>query len=101
MRQFWTYTLARLGLVVVVGGVLWLVGFRGPVLVVLAFLISGVLSYVVLGNQRGALARTIESRATRIRERMAEAETAEDAADEAARAADEAARAEDQPPPPR
>jgi membrane protein implicated in regulation of membrane protease activity len=78
MRQFWTYTLARLALVAVIGGLLWLVGARGPLLVVLAFLISGVLSYVVLARQRGALARTVESRAQRIRERMAEAETAED-----------------------
>jgi membrane protein implicated in regulation of membrane protease activity len=89
MRQFWTYTLARLGLVAVAAGVLWLIGLRGPVLVVLAFVISGLVSFVVLARQRGALARTVESRASRIRDRMAEAEAAEDAADEKARRAAE------------
>jgi membrane protein implicated in regulation of membrane protease activity len=85
MRQFWTYTLLRLGLVAAAAGLLWLVGLRGPVLIVSAFLVSGVISFVVLARQRGALARTVDSRARRIRERMAEAEAAEDAADEAKR----------------
>ncbi|HTY71741.1 MAG TPA: DUF4229 domain-containing protein [Actinomycetes bacterium] len=85
MRQFWTYTLARLGLVAVVAGLLWLVGLRGPVLLVLAFVVSGLVSYVILRRQRGALAETVDARARRIRERMAEAEAAEDAADEAMR----------------
>jgi hypothetical protein len=85
MRQFWTYTLARLALVGVAAGVLWLVGLRGPVLIVIAFLVSGVLSLVVLARQRGALAQTVDARARRIRDRMAEAEAAEDAADDQAR----------------
>jgi Protein of unknown function (DUF4229) len=87
MRQFWTYTLARLGLVVVVAGVLWLLGLNGPTDIVLAFIISGLASFVLLRRQRGALAQTVDARARRIRERMAEAEAAEDAADDAARAA--------------
>jgi Protein of unknown function (DUF4229) len=87
MRQFWTYTLARLGLVVVVAGVLWLLGLNGPTDIVLAFIISGLISFVLLRRQRGALAQTVDARAQRIRERMAEAEAAEDAADDAARAA--------------
>ena len=85
MRQFWTYTLARLGLVAVAAGLLWLVGLRGPILIVLAFVVSGVLSYFLLGRQRGAFAELVDRRARRIRERMAAAQAAEDAADDAAR----------------
>ena len=85
MRQFWTYTLARLGLVVVAAGLLWLVGLRGPLLIVLAFVVSGVVSFFLLGRQRGAFAEMVDARARRMRERMAAAQAAEDAADDAAR----------------
>jgi hypothetical protein len=85
MRQFWTYTLARLGLVAAAAGLLWLIGLRGPVLIVLAFIVSGLASFVLLRRQRGAFAEMVDRRARRIRERMAEAQVAEDAADDAAR----------------
>ena len=85
MRQFWTYTLARLGLVVVAAGLLWLVGLRGALLIVLAFVVSGVVSFFLLGRQRGAFAEMVDARARRMRERMAAAQAAEDAADDAAR----------------
>jgi hypothetical protein len=91
MRQFWTYTLARLALVAVAGGLLWLVGLRGALLIVLAFVISGVVSFFLLGRQRGAFAEMVDARARRIRERMSAAQAAEDAADEAARRAAEQA----------
>jgi hypothetical protein len=90
MRQFWIYTLARLGLVAVVAGVLWLFGLTGFADIVAAFIISGLISFTLLRRQRGALAQTVDARARRIRDRMAEAEAAEDAADEAARAPDPA-----------
>jgi hypothetical protein len=85
MRQFWTYTLARLGLVAVAAGLLWLAGLRGALLIVLAFVVSGVVSFFLLGRQRGAFAERVDARARRIRERMSAAQAAEDAADDAAR----------------
>ncbi len=91
MRQFWTYTLARLGLLAVVAGALWVAQVRGVLLLILAFVISGLISAFLLSRQRNAFAQTVDARARRITERMAEAEAAEDAATEAAQAAEQRA----------
>lgn len=53
------YALARLGIFVVVGVVLYLFGFRAFALVLTALVLSLPLSYAVLRNQRGALTEWI------------------------------------------
>ncbi|GAA1477949.1 hypothetical protein GCM10009623_23950 [Nocardioides aestuarii] len=71
MKEFWTYTGLRIALFVasfgVVAGVWMLVSDEVPLfwVVVIAFVLSGVASYVVLNPQREAFARRVEERAGR------------------------------------
>lgn len=71
MKEFWTYTGLRIALFVaslgVVAGVWMLMSDEVPLfwVVVIAFVISGVASYVVLNPQREAFARRVEERAAR------------------------------------
>ncbi len=71
MKEFWTYTGLRIALFVasfgVVAGVWMLVADEVPLLwaVVIAFVVSGVASYVLLNPQREAFARRVEARAAR------------------------------------
>ena len=83
------YTASRFGVLIVVLGVLYLLGARELLLVVLGLVISGLLSFVLLRGQREALAASVLERRTRLSERMDQATTAEDAADDAARDLDE------------
>src|SRR5690606_41344091 len=55
MRSVLAYTSARLLLFAVAFGVLYLLGARGFLAIVLAFLISGLVSYVLLSKQRDAM----------------------------------------------
>ncbi len=82
MRTFWLYTAARLGILAVTFGVLYVVGARGVLLLVLAFLISFLISYWALAGMRDQLAGGVQSRAERINARMDAAAAAEDADDE-------------------
>lgn len=52
MKHFLTYTIARIGLLALTFGVAYLAGLRGMWLYILAFLGSGIVSFVVLDNQR-------------------------------------------------
>ena len=88
MRTALTYTLSRLILFVVVLLLLDLAGARGILLVALALLISGLLSYVLLSRQRDAMAGSLRGRlsgrtrrADSFRTRLAEGTRAEDAED--------------------
>jgi hypothetical protein len=88
MRTALTYTLSRLLLFVVVLLLLDLAGARGILLIALALLISGLLSYVLLSRQRDAMAGSLRSRlsgrtrrADSFRTRLAEGTRAEDAED--------------------
>ena len=81
MTTFWAYTLARLGILAVAFGALYVAGARGVLLVVLAFLVSMLLSYWLLAGMRERLASGIQTRAERINQRMAESASAEDADD--------------------
>lgn len=54
------YALLRFTMLLTVGGVLYLIGVRGWLLIVLAFLLSGVVSYFVLMRQRDAAAANLE-----------------------------------------
>ncbi|MCI4010082.1 DUF4229 domain-containing protein [Brevibacterium sp. ZH18] len=62
MRNFWIYTLARLGIIVAVGLILQpFLGFT-LVMAVVAILVGALLSYLFLGNLRAKVADDIEGR---------------------------------------
>lgn len=71
MKEFWVYTGLRIALFVAslgtVAGVWMLVTDEIPIVwvIVIAFIVSGVASYVLLAPQREALARHVEERAGR------------------------------------
>ncbi|GLY79909.1 DUF4229 domain-containing protein [Actinoallomurus iriomotensis] len=78
MRSVLIYTLSRLVLFAVTAGVLFLVGARGFLLLALAILISGVISFVLLSRQRDAVSNSVTERAGRIRQNLAEGAARED-----------------------
>ena len=82
------YTASRLAVFVVVAAVLALLGMRGILLLLVAVLVSGLLSFVLLSRQRDAMSQAVVRRSASVRQRMREATEAEDAADDAARAAE-------------
>ncbi|MFB4305580.1 DUF4229 domain-containing protein [Actinomadura sp. GTD37] len=59
MRSVILYTLARLAIFAATAGVLALFGARGFLLLLLALLISGVVSYVLLSAQRDRMSATV------------------------------------------
>lgn len=71
MKQFVVYTALRLGLLAVSFLAIWGVWglfaskVNALVVVVLAFLVSGVASYFLLNRQRESFARVVEARAAR------------------------------------
>ena len=93
MRTAAFYTVSRLLLFIVVLLLLDLVGGRGLLLIALALLISGLLSYVLLSRQRNSMASSLTGRlGTRtrrtgsFRDRLREGTRAEDPDDEPASA---------------
>lgn len=84
MRAFWTYTVLRVLLFVataaVVFGIWLLVAGEANLMWVLivAFLISGVLSYFLLNPQRSAFASQVDERAHRAAEKFEEMRAKED-----------------------
>jgi phosphatidylglycerophosphate synthase len=80
MRTFWAYTLARLAILAVTFGVLYVAGARGVLLVVLAFGVSLLISYWALAGMRERLALGVQERAERITAKLDEAARAEDEA---------------------
>ncbi len=78
MMAFWTYTLARLAVLAASFGVLYVAGARGILLIVLAVLVSGLISYWLLSGLRDRLTVSVQARAQRINDRMEAATTAED-----------------------
>jgi hypothetical protein len=90
MRTGLAYTSARILMLVVSVIVLYLAGARGFLLLILAFGISAIASYILLSKQRetmaGALNRRLSkatsratSKATELRERLEDGTAAEDA----------------------
>lgn len=77
------YTALRLAMFVVVGGALALVGLRGWQLLVLAVLLSGLVSLFALSRQRDAVAVNIERGMARRSARQRAADEALDAAEDA------------------
>ncbi|GIH22422.1 hypothetical protein Aph01nite_07320 [Acrocarpospora phusangensis] len=62
MRAVIVYTLSRLGLFAVALGVLYLLGLRTYALLAVAFLVSGLASYVLLSKQRDEVSTRISER---------------------------------------
>ncbi|MBM9461099.1 DUF4229 domain-containing protein [Nocardioides sp. zg-536] len=84
MKEFWIYTGLRIAMFIgtfcIVFGLWFLVADSVNVLLVMviAFLISGVASYVLLERQRNAFAQRVEGRAGRISEKYEEMRSKED-----------------------
>ena len=71
MRATLAYTSARILLLVASLILLYLVGARGLLLLVLALLVSGILSYVLLARQRDRLSGALSARLRNGRQRAA------------------------------
>ena len=85
MRATLAYTSARLVLLVVSAFLLYLAGARGLLLLLLAFVVSGIASFVLLSRQRDVMSsaliariRTRKQRASDFRSRIEKGARAED-----------------------
>jgi len=76
------YTLSRIVLFVVALWVFYLLGARQVLLVALAALASGLISFVVLSRQRDAMSTAVSDRVRRVRERLDASAAAEDVEDD-------------------
>lgn len=72
------YTVARLGLLLIAAAVLYLLGARSWLLVILAFLVSGLLSFVLLRRLRDGVSVKVAAKVDASREKRAAAVHAED-----------------------
>ncbi|MEV3924324.1 DUF4229 domain-containing protein [Actinomadura coerulea] len=79
MRSVIFYTLARAVIFAVTAGVLALFGARGFLLLLLALLISGVVSYVLLSAQRDRMSAVVMRGVRSQRERFEKSVAKEDA----------------------
>ena len=75
---FLFYNLLRIGLLLVVGGILYLVGFRSYLLVLVAVFISGMMSMVLLNRRRDAAVISLGKVYRRVSDRMDSRTRAED-----------------------
>jgi len=84
VKEFWVYTLMRLGMFVgsfvLVVAVWYVISGDVPVIwaIVIAFVASGVGSYFLLERQRQRLAARVETRAAKMSERFEEQRAKED-----------------------
>jgi hypothetical protein len=78
MRATLAYTSARILLFLAALGLLYLVGARGLLLVGLALVVSGIVSFVVLSRQRDAMSGALVFRFRQFRSRVDEGARAED-----------------------
>ena len=69
MRATLAYSSARILLLVVAMVLLYLAGARGLLLLALAFVVSGILSFVLLSRQRDVMSGALMARLRRRRER--------------------------------
>jgi hypothetical protein len=79
MRSVLLYTLARFAIFLATAAVLALIGARGLLLLALAVLISGIVSFVLLSGQRDAMSAAVVSGVKERRARFDRARTKEDA----------------------
>jgi hypothetical protein len=78
MRPTLAYTSARILLFVASMIVLYLVGARGALLLALAIVVSGVISFMVLSRQRDMMSGALVTRVRGMRARLDEGAKAED-----------------------
>jgi hypothetical protein len=78
MRSVLAYSAARAVLFLATAGVLFLLGARGLLLVALAVLISGLVSFVLLARQRDAMSTVVSENVRHTRRRFDEARSRED-----------------------
>ena len=79
------YTLLRALVFAVLAALLWLIGFRGYVLLFAALLVSGIASVFILRRSRDSVSVALDRRVSTIKDRMAERTSAEDAWNDAQR----------------
>lgn len=89
MRSWLTYTAARLGLFAGAFGIVYLFGARSWIALVLAWVISGLASYVLLSKWRDQISQNIverseQRRGARLGDRLEDAASREDHLQEAA-----------------
>lgn len=77
------YTSLRILLLLAVGGALYLLGARGFLLIVLAFVLSGALSLVWLNRPRAEMSKGVERAIGRVNSKIDEAAASEDHLQEA------------------
>lgn len=87
-RAVVVYTALRAVILAGCLGLGWLAGLTGPVLIVAALLVSGVLSWFLLQRPRQAMSGAVERRVTRIQQRLDQRAGAEDAYVDALHAAE-------------
>jgi cell division protein FtsW (lipid II flippase) len=78
MRATLAYTTARILIFVISMVLLYLAGARGLLMIALALVISGILSFVLLSRQRDAMSGALTSRIGSFRSRLADGTRAED-----------------------
>jgi cell division protein FtsW (lipid II flippase) len=78
MRATFAYTSARILIFVVALILLYLAGARQLLLIGLALVISGIVSFVLLSRQRDAMSSALAGRITSFRRRLAAGTRAED-----------------------
>jgi Mn2+/Fe2+ NRAMP family transporter len=78
MRPTLAYTSARILLFVAALVLLYLAGARGALLLALAIVVSGVVSFIVLSRQRDQMSGALASRVRSWRSRLDEGARAED-----------------------
>jgi Protein of unknown function (DUF4229) len=78
MRSVLAYSLARAALFLATAGVLFLLGARGLLLLSLAVLISGLISFVLLARQRDAMSVVVSDNVRDKRRKFEEARARED-----------------------
>ncbi|MDA2814543.1 DUF4229 domain-containing protein [Nocardiopsis sp. RSe5-2] len=81
MRSVLAYTAARFLLFGVAYGVLYLLGARGWLALILAALVSGLVSYILLSRQRDAVSERITARTDRMSRRLVDGAAHEDVPD--------------------
>jgi len=90
MKAFLIYTSLRLALFVGVAAILYLLGMRDLLLLAVALVVSGLVSFALLSGQRDQMSAALASRKAAFDQRNAERTAAEDAANDAMREAQEA-----------
>jgi hypothetical protein len=90
MKAFLLYTSLRLALFVAAAGILYVLGMHDLLLVAVALLVSGLLSFTLLSGQRDQMSAALAARKAAFDQRNAARTAAEDAANDAMREAQEA-----------